>query len=357
VPSPFAEVEACRAAIEALVRSERVDVLLPMTDSTAQMVPELRQKLDSLLIAFPEAAQYELASDKHRLMDLAARQGLAVPRQVVIESPAVDARAALSRAAVDFPLIVKPARSVVRSGDRLEKTAVRLAHGPEDLSRILGECAAAYPILLQERIEGPGLGAFVLAKQGRVLAAFGHRRIREKPPTGGVSVYRESVALREDVRRYTERLVEALEWTGVAMVEFKEDAATGTPFLMEVNGRLWGSLQLAIDAGVDFPALLLRSALGEDLEPVTSYRIGVRSRWLFGDLDHLIWILRRSPSARADHPSLPGRMRALGRFLVPWRPGDHWEVMRLSDPAPFLREARRWWGGILRRLGWSTRAR
>ena len=40
------------------------------------------------------------------------------------------------------------------------------------------------------------------------------------------------------------------------MVEFKLDARDGVAKLMEINGRFWGSLQLAVDAGVDFPAIL-----------------------------------------------------------------------------------------------------
>src|SRR5690606_2968691 len=207
----------------------------------------------------------------------------------------------------------------------------------------------AYPILVQERVTGPGIGVFLLAREGRSLAAFGHRRIREKPPTGGVSVYRESVRPRPDVRRHAERLLEALGWTGVAMVEFKEDVATGTPYLMEVNGRFWGSLQLAIDAGVDFPRLLVSSALGEEVGPAPELREGIRSRWEWGDVDHLLWMLLRGPRARAIDPTLPGRLAALGRFLVPWRPGDRPEVLRWSDPRPFLRESAQWVAGVFGR--------
>ena len=184
-------------------------------------------------------------------------------------------------------------------------------------------------MLVQQRITGPGLGVFLLAWDGRTLAAFAHRRIREKPPTGGVSVYRESVAVAPELREYSERLLERFHWRGVAMVEFKQDAATGTPYLMEINGRFWGSLQLAIDAGVDFPEMLLGVTMGEAREPMRGFTEGVRCRWLWGDVDHLLWILRTPRAVRAAHPDLPGRLGALGRFLVPWRPGT---ISRYSGP-------------------------
>ena len=69
-----------------------------------------------------------------------------------------------------------------------------------------------------------------------------------------MSVYRESVAADPDLVRRSRALLDAFGWCGVAMVEYKLDERTGTPYLMEVNGRFWGSLQLAIDAGVDFPS-------------------------------------------------------------------------------------------------------
>src|SRR5678815_1154177 len=100
---------------------------------------------------------------------------------------------------------------------------------------------------------------------------FAHRRIREKPPSGGVSVLSESVAADPETVRKSLALLSALDWNGTAMVEYKQDRVTGQRYLMEINGRFWGSLQLAIDAGVDFPALLVAAALGEHPAPVTQY--------------------------------------------------------------------------------------
>ena len=204
---------------------------------------------------------------------------------------------------------------------------------------------------MQERIFGSGLGVFLLAWEGRTLAAFAHRRIREKPPPGGVSVYRESVAVAPELRTYSERLLERYRWRGAAMVEFKEDARTGTPYLMEVNGRFWGSLQLAIDAGVDFPAILVAAALGEPRPAIGAFREGIRCRWLWGDVDHLIWMLRAPRHIRVAHPDLPGRLGALARFLVPWRPGDRFEVLRTTDPGPFLRESANWFRSVREKRG------
>ena len=129
------------------------------------------------------------------------------------------------------------------------------------------------------------------------------------------------------------------------MVEYKVEAESGTPYLMEINGRFWGSLQLAIDAGVDFPALLLQCATGEQPRPRDSYRTGIRSRWWWGEVDHLLTRLRHSDESLALPPNSPGRWRCIYEFLKLWRRGDRYEVLRLTDARPFLRETIDWFHG------------
>jgi len=99
-----------------------------------------------------------------------------------------------------------------------------------------------------------------------------------------------------------------------------------------------------VEAGVDFPALLAGVALGRDPEPVTTYRTGVRSRWWWGDVDHLLARLRYSPEDLALPPGSPGRWRALADFFTVRR-ADRNEVLRRDDPRPFLHETGRWLRG------------
>lgn len=126
------------------------------------------------------------------------------------------------------------------------------------------------------------------------------------------------------------------------MVEFKEDTRTGQAYIMEINGRFWGSLQLAIDSGIDFPRLLVECATGKSPSPPPPHRVGIRSRWLWGDVDHLLAVFRASDSSPRHW------MTALGRFSLPWRPGDRFEVLRIRDPGPFLAESSNWFSSSFR---------
>ena len=174
---------------------------------------------------------------------------------------------------------------------------------------------------------------------------FAHRRLREKPPSGGVSVLRESIPLDKVLTVPALRLLQKANWHGVAMVEFKEDQSSRVPLLMEVNGRFWGSLQLAIDAGIDFPWLLLQMAEGRHVSvPDNSYRCGVKSRWLLGDLDHLLMRLFKSETTLKLPPGSSSRWRCLLDFVGFANRDTFYEIERFNDMGPVVYELKQYVG-------------
>jgi len=329
------------ASIERAVVEHAVDVLIPITDAALLAVLPLRDRLLPCRIPFPDLARVRAVGDKAQVLEAARTLDISVPEQRVMTSAN---QAAIVTAALRYPVVIKPSRSLVDDapGGRRKFGVVYAANAGELAAALARIPTSAYPLLLQQRIIGPGVGVFLLLRDGEAIAAFSHRRIREKPPSGGVSVYRESIPAEPGLVARSRALLDQFGWTGVAMVEYKIDASTGTPYLMEINGRFWGSLQLAVDAGVDFPALLVATALGRHPEPVVSYRTGIRSRWLLGDLDQLLTRLRRSRRKLALPHGAGGRLRALLDFLVLWQPGDRTEVLRWRDPAPFVHELSEW---------------
>jgi predicted ATP-grasp superfamily ATP-dependent carboligase len=127
------------------------------------------------------------------------------------------------------------------------------------------------------------------------------------------------------------------------MVEFRL-RSDGTPVFLEVNGRFWNSLALAVYAGVDFPRLLAELGLrGDTAAGGGTYRAGVRCRWWLGDVRHLVEVFRGAP---AGYPGrFPSRVKTLVDFLRPVA-GTHHDNFRLDDPLPELGD----WLDFLRRL-------
>ena len=348
-PDPGIDERGFIAALLETVRRERIDVLLPIADVASMTIGAARAEfLAHCRVPLADDSVLRRAADKVDVLRTAERLGVPIPRSVFLDGPDdFDGRAMT----LPYPVVLKPHRSRVRTADGWQSCAVSYALDEEDLRRRLAAMPKEhFPILLQERISGPGLGYFALIDGGRVLARFGHRRLREKPPSGGVSVLCESVAVPPATSEAADRLLQELGWQGVAMVEFKIDGRDGTPRLMEINGRFWGSLQLAIDAGVDFPNLLL-DALDGRATPQAGYRLGVKSRWFWGDVDSLLTTM--VGRQRGELPGMSGRLSALGRFLRLWEPGLVYENPRFGDLRPFLFETSHWFGEIVTRRSTS----
>jgi predicted ATP-grasp superfamily ATP-dependent carboligase len=337
-PSPYRHPEAFQQFLLEFVVREKVDVIVPVTDVTTYGVSLNRDALrHHSAITAPPFEAFDFVTDKWRLLQYAERCGISIPRTHFVDGinglkDLVDQ--------LEYPAVIKPVRSRILTDRGWRSTSVHYAYSEADLWRLYhqNEYLAAHPSLIQERIVGPGLGVFVLFDQGQLLAAFAHRRLREKPPSGGVSVLRESVPLDPQLKVHAIRMLAPLGWHGVAMMEYKQDRRTGNIFLMEVNGRPWGSLQLAVDAGVDFPYLLYQLALGYRPEVSQTYRVGVKSRWLLGDLDHLLLRLLNSDRDLHLPDSAPSRWHTLVDFLKFAEPGLHYEVISGADPRPFLYE-------------------
>ncbi len=331
--APGAFVDQMREA----VRTAGIGVVLPMTDPAVLTLVARRKQLGDVLIPWPDVDTVRQIADKAAVLEAARELGIAIPTQRGVES----SREAVAAAAdLRWPIVLKPSRTVRERGDG-PMTGLAVRHVPDagSLAARLAELGeAAFPLLMQERIVGPGIGVFLLVWQGRAVARFAHRRLREWPPSGGASVYAESIAVDPSLFERSIALLEHFGWSGVAMVEYKVDGATGTPYLMEINGRFWGSLQLAIDSGVDFPAILLDVAHGEPVTPVLDYRIGVRSRWWWRDVEHLLTRVRHSPARLDLPPDAPSRADAIREFLAAGLPHRDSDVLRFGDPMPFVTE-------------------
>jgi len=206
-------------------------------------------------IAIAPLEQLLVAHDKAETIRIAKSCGVACPITIIPES--LDELDQISKT-IAYPVVVKPRSKVSWIGDRsfvYKVTDRNFVSCSEKLISLYREIHRTSPFpLIQEVIVGEGIGFFALMAKGIPKAVFGHRRLREYPLSGGTSSYRESY-LDQELEEQGRKILEVLQWDGVAMVEFKRDKRDGKYKLMEINGRWWGSLPLAVAAGVDFPRL------------------------------------------------------------------------------------------------------
>jgi protein-tyrosine-phosphatase/predicted ATP-grasp superfamily ATP-dependent carboligase len=352
-PSPWNRPEEFAASVLEHAQRWGARVVFPMTDLAVEILGRaVPRAKGTLLLPTASLDQYRALSDKYRLMASAQRLGVPIPDTVFV--PDGDIEKVLAQVG-QWPVVVKPGRSLVKSQGSWKKTSVLYARDADQLRTLYREVGyLSEPSLLQARVVGEGQGVFALFDRGKPAVWFAHRRLRERPPSGGVSVLSESIPLRAQLGDPARRILQSVQWHGVAMVEFKVDAASGVPYLMEVNGRFWGSLQLAIDAGVDFPWMLYQLATtGSARPPAAPYELGVRSRWWLGDLDHLLLRLRKPDAELNLPPGSPSRAAAILSFLRVWDANGRGEVLRLSDPRPGVHELAAYGAHVARRL-WAA---
>lgn len=306
--------------IEKELKINNYDVIFPMEFSTQIILTDdkNRKRLEQYTrIPFADASLAKKINDKAFIMKYAMESGIDIPKTYLINN--IKQLSDLS-ASIKYPAIIKPRDSSGSRGMIYVKNSGELIHA---YSKVHNEYS--FPII-QEciPIEGDTYGVGLLLNfKSEVRASFVYKRIRSYPVKGGPSTLRESVK-RNDVREIAESLLKSLKWTGIAHVEFKIDPRDGKPKLLEVNPRFWGSLQLAIESGMDFPFLLYRMAMDGDVEPVRDYTEGVKCRWLIpGDFLHFIKNPERFQlkpsffnfSIKDDIISKHDPMPTVGRFL------------------------------------------
>lgn len=351
-PAPQEDALAFVHAIAKEAGREPGTLVLPMTERTTLPLSLHREMIEAAgaRLVLPPHETVLRAFDKQETTRLAAALGIAVPQTLVIAS-ASEARRAAAR--LPYPVVLKP-----RSSEEVTASGKVTATGAPVYARTADEFIAAFEaisqrcsaVLVQEFIEGAGAGYFALMNDGELRMEFAHRRIRDVRPTGSGSALRESVRPDARTRASALALLRALRWHGVAMVEFRQKA-DGTPVFLEVNGRFWNSLPLAVYAGADFPAAVAELAERGDTGLRVDYRVGIKCRWLLGDFRHLIEVMRGAPHGYPG--AFPARLRTLAQICIPARGTLH-DNFTLRDPLPELGD---WLDFLLRRLPASLKKR
>lgn len=324
------------AELRAWARERGVTLVLPLTERACLLCNAERPAWESLGIVVGCGPDEMLlrAFDKAQTVEHAAACGVPTPPTRAPTS-LVECREAAE--AVGYPCVVKPRFSNFHDGFVFRAGGAASYVG--DPTQFDAAIAASrqgdrWPVI-QGYVPGSGKGVFALCDHGRAVAWFAHERLRDVRPSGSGSSLRRAIALDPRLREPAERLLCEMQWHGPAMVEFRDDG-THPPYLIEVNGRFWGSLQLAVSAGVDFPSLWVALLRGRTITPFPAYTEGVTLRWLWGDVKRFLYIMAGAP---AGYPGrYPSARQGLRELLGPQPPGTRSETWSAGDRWPAVGE-------------------
>lgn len=304
--------ELARAAIRL-----RVAAVLPSAETHLLALAGREAAFGGIALGVPSREAVERATDKALLPTLASTAGLQTPR-----TSKIDRRDCAAKDGLDFPLIVKPLRSRICQPDgTVSAHSVRYVSTRRQAEEAL-EALPGGQGLVQAYIPGQLVSVSGVCWRGEVICAMHQASLRVWPLNAGVSAYAETIVPNVKLDQGVGRLVRAIGWSGLFQVQFIR-STSGEFYLLDLNPRIYGSLALAVAAGLNLPAIWADLLVGRRPD-VGGYRVGVRFRHEEKDVPALFQMLLNSGS----------RPRAT-RALLP-KPGTTHAIGSLRDPMPLL---------------------
>lgn len=324
-PSPQSFPEEFVDKMLNLVKNEKYEMIMPVRDETSLLLSKYEEELSKYTKLY--LANFEtmrMFRDKGETVQQALKQKVPCPVTYFPENTSIQE----IKKSAPYPVLIRPRVSSGSRGIAYVKAEDEFDAAYQNVKNEYGE-----PII-QEHISKRGYctACILLDHDSREVAAFTYERVKEYPISGGPTVVGISCE-NDEIKEYALKLMKSVNWSGVAEVEFIFDAE-GKPKLLEVNPRFWMPLNLAIESGVDFPYLLYKLAIGEKVETIASYKIGLKYRWVLPS--EILWLMHTS-----------NKLQGIREFLDFWSRETCYGEMSLKDPLPVA-------GVVLQALGYMV---
>jgi len=290
------------------LRKDNYDCVIAFSTPSAFLLAKHREMLSKYTnVSSPNFDVFLQAYDKKNVIEKAMKHGIACPKTYDFDTLKNNDKC-ISQ------VVIKP-RKQHGAGIFICSSIKEFPEYYKKMSEAFGPC------YVQEFIPNGGeLGVYILlSNKSELKAVTLQRRIRSISPNGGISTFRETIKYNSQLVDISLKILQSINWVGPAMVEFRIDAKDNIPKFIEINPRFWGSLQLSIKAGVDFPHLLYKMLTEGNIEPQLDYKENVQCRWFFGDL--------------TNFRLTPNKIKNLRDFL---KFKTNYDVVSIEDPWPMI---------------------
>lgn len=316
-----------------LLKKENYTLVIPCDDPSAICLQQYNQEFSKYTkLYLLNTKTFDIVSNKYKTTRIASSLGINVPNNILVDEK-YNLQDIIEQ--FSFPLVLKPISSYILNST--ERNEVKIIYDKKTLIETLNSLTPIYPIQIQSFFRGTGVTISVLAKEGNIIIASQHKRMHE-PFSGGGSSYRVSMLIDDELFEASKKLISKLNYTGVAMIEFRYNTKTKNWVLLEINGRFWGSLPLAISAGIDFPYLLFQVLTNKEAPPAkVNYKVNVYQRNLELDLYWLNDAIFNSSKAELFYNGYTYKSLFYESMRVLFF-RDKIDTFSIVDPYPFFKE-------------------
>lgn len=230
LPDPFLQEQNFLNTLSEYIHQNQINYFFPVNSNHIKLLLENRSTFNNTLDYYGVVDTYETLNNKHKLQTLAAKLKITIPKNFT------------NTTKIKFPLVVKPNEGSSSKG-------VYYFHNREEFEKQNRETPFTDHVF-QQFISGTGAGYSVFARNGKILKGFGHARLAEYPVSGGSSVFRATID-NPEMMEVAQKIISETQWSGFAMIEFKIKQ-NGEPVLIEVNPRIWGSINQGLQCGCNY---------------------------------------------------------------------------------------------------------
>jgi len=320
---------------EHIIKKHEIDYVIAFFDNIIITLNRHRDRLEKITIfLFPPEEIFEKSINKYETLQIAEKLDIPIPKTIVIS----DLNDMDKCKNLSYPLVVKPSSRNYRNQDEEEMDFRRhYFHSYENLLNFFKQYNPCRynPVFVQEFCNGEEFGFPILFKKGKYVTCMQYKIVRAYPVNGGSPIYRETMKIDPELKEYSIKLLEAMNWDGIAEIDYIKDNKDGKIKLLEVNGRFWASLAIAEKAGIDFPLLVCKNT--EDLEkiPEFNYKINTKCRVLCGDTAWLSDIMFNRVTDK-ETGNIPKKSSAMLSYLKAFDPRVKYDFGAWDDPLPIF---------------------
>ncbi|MEQ8824675.1 MAG: ATP-grasp domain-containing protein [Filomicrobium sp.] len=325
---PIEDETSFFAALNSFLRQRPdIEIILPVWEPCVTGLAKHQKHLpQDRVYATPSSSIVQQCLNKMEMVKLAAEVGVPCAKFAIIDS-FDELREAGSR--VDYPFIVRPLASSLPINGR---KAV-ICHSEDEFKKLLPEWPEGHrSLIVQEYVEGPRYNVYFAAQHGKPLRLLAAKILRTHLRDGtGLAVDGLTVDLDDDLKDATEKLLSALDYTGVGCVQFIVDRASERLSFLELNPRIAGNHAVPEACGLELSRLAVDLAEGGGTaEPHFTAKGGKRYAWTYCDLRGLRVALQEQQIGGPQALSEFGRLLWLG-LRAPIHMTWDWR-----DPVPTL---------------------
>jgi hypothetical protein len=270
----------------------KASAILPLNDSALWLCNKLSSDPE-INVAGPTGIRAQFSLDKRIQIKAAQNAGFNVPETTIID------KIADTEAVMKFPVIVKSAMAVTEfAGRPIEKESMHYCKDKKEFNKSISTWNEKQPLLVQSIHKGIGEGLFGFAIDNDIILWTAHQRIRMMNPKGSGASACRAIPVIDHPLNCAKHMLTQIHWQGMFMIELLRDQ-NGKLWFIELNGRSWGSMALALRMGYDYPAWTVTQRLDPAFVPVQpKQKEYVICRNLGRELIHILQVLR-GPSSKA----------------------------------------------------------